>query len=176
MTIAVYPATFDPIHYGHIAIAQRAAAIFDEVIAAAYARPYKDLMFPIEQRLQLMRETFKDTSNIRVAAYHSLTVDFARAHGAKVIVRGLRVASDFELEFKMALMNRHLAPDVDVVCFITNSEYAHVSSSLLKEVALLGGNVDDLVPPHVAVAMHEKLRQIGIEASQQVKMVSLSND
>ena len=176
MTIAVYPATFDPIHYGHIDIAKRAASLFDRVITAACARPNKNVMFPIEERLELIRRSFADVSNIEVAAYDTLTVDFARTHGARVIIRGLRDVSDFELEFKQALMYRHLMPDVEVVNLITNSEYGYVSSSLLKEVAMLGGNVDKLVPPHVADAMREKLKLMGAEARQQVKMVALSND
>ena len=176
MTIAVYPATFDPIHNGHVDIAKRAAKIFDIVITAAYSRPNKNVLFPIEERLDLIREAFKGVPNIQVAAYDTLTVEFARAHGASVIIRGLRDVSDFELEFKQALMYRHLMPDVDVVNFITNSDYGYVSSSLLKEVAMLGGNIDELVPPHVAAALHEKLRQLGTEAHQQVKMVALSND
>ena len=176
MTLAVYPATFDPIHYGHIDIAKRAASLFDRVITAAFARPNKNVMFPIEERLELIRRSFADVSNIEVAAYDTLTVDFARTHGARVIIRGLRDVSDFELEFKQALMYRHLMPDVEVVNLITNSEYGYVSSSLLKEVAMLGGNVDKLVPPHVADAMREKLKLMGAEARQQVKMVALSND
>jgi pantetheine-phosphate adenylyltransferase len=176
MIIAVYPATFDPIHYGHIDIAKRAACLFDVVITAAFSRPNKNVLFPIEERLSLIRESFKNVPNIRVAAYDTLTVDFARIHGAKVIVRGLRDVSDFELEFKQAQMYRHLMPDVEVVNLITNSEYGYVSSSLLKEVALLGGDIEKLVPPHVAAAMLEKLKQMGTEARQQVKMVALSND
>jgi pantetheine-phosphate adenylyltransferase len=176
MTIAVYPATFDPIHYGHIDIAKRAASLFDRVITAAFSRPNKNVMFPIEERLELIRRSFAGVPNIEVAAYDTLTVDFARTHGARVIIRGLRDVSDFELEFKQALMYRHLMPDVEVVNLITNSEYGYVSSSLLKEVAMLGGNVDKLVPPHVAEAMREKLKLMGAEARQQVKMVALSND
>src|SRR5437764_4533575 len=176
MTIAVYPATFDPIHYGHIDIAKRAASLFDRVITAAFARPNKNVMFPIEERLELIRRSFAGVPNIEVAAYDTLTVDFARTHGARVIIRGLRDVSDFELEFKQALMYRHLMPDLEVISFITHSEYGYVSSSLLKEVAMLGGNVDKLVPPHVSAAMHEKLKQMGAEAREQVKMVALSND
>ncbi len=176
MTIAVYPATFDPIHNGHIDIAVRAARIFDVVIAAAYARPSKSLMFSVEERLEFLRESFKGMRNIQVASYDTLTVEFARVHNATVIIRGLRDVSDFELEFKQALMYRHLMPDVDVVNFITNSDYGYVSSSLLKEVALLGGNIDQLVPPHVAMAVKDKLRSMGMEARAEVKMVALSND
>ena len=176
MIKAVYPATFDPIHNGHVDIALRAARIFDEVIAAAYARPSKNVMFSVEERLELLRRSFHGIPKISVASYDSLTVEFARARGATVIIRGLRDVSDFELEFKQALMYRHLMPDVDVVNFITHSDYGYVSSSLLKEVAMLGGNVDQLVPPHVAAAMKEKLRSLDTEARQQVKMVALSND
>ncbi|MBI5877015.1 MAG: pantetheine-phosphate adenylyltransferase [Chloroflexi bacterium] len=176
MTIAVYPATFDPIHNGHIDIAVRAARIFDVVIAAAYARPSKNVMFSVAERLELLRQAFKGMRNIQVASYDTLTVDFARDRNATVIIRGLRDVSDFELEFKQALMYRHLMPDVDVVNFITNSDYGYVSSSLLKEVAMLGGNIDQLVPPHVAIAMRDKLRAMDVEARAQVKMVALSND
>jgi pantetheine-phosphate adenylyltransferase len=176
MIIAVYPATFDPIHYGHIDIAKRAARIFDLVITAAYARPNKNVLFPIDERLDLIHKAFKDIPNIEVAAYDTLTVDFARTRGARIIIRGLRDVSDFELEFKQALMYRHLMPDMEVISFITNSEYGYVSSSLLKEVAMLGGNVDKLVPPHVSLALREKLQQMSDEARQQVKMVALSND
>ena len=176
MTIAVYPATFDPIHNGHIDIAKRAASIFDEVIVAAYARPSKSLMFSIEERLALLRATFDDMPKIRVAAYDVLTSTFAHVNGAQVIIRGLRDVNDFELEFKQALMYRHLQPDLDVVNFITHSDYGYVSSSLLKEVAMLGGNVDQLVPSHVAVALRDKLQKLDAEARQQVKMVALSND
>jgi pantetheine-phosphate adenylyltransferase len=176
MTLAVYPATFDPIHNGHIDIALRAARIFEEVIVAAYARPNKNLMFSIDERIELVRETFKAVPNIRVTRFDGLTSDYARANGAKVIIRGLRDVNDFELEFKQALMYRHLKPDLEVVNLITNSDYIYVASSLLKEVAMLGGNVDKLVPTHVAIALREKLRQLGAEAQQQVKMVALSND
>lgn len=176
MIRAVYPATFDPIHNGHIDIATRAARIFDEVIAAAYARPSKNVMFSVEERLELLKQSFQGVPKVSVAAYDTLTVEFARSRGATVIIRGLRDVSDFELEFKQALMYRHLMPDVDVMMFITHSDYGYVSSSLLKEVALLGGRVDQLVPPHVAAAMKEKLRALGVAAHQQVKMVELSND
>ncbi|MES4787319.1 MAG: pantetheine-phosphate adenylyltransferase [Nitrospiraceae bacterium] len=176
MIIAVYPATFDPVHNGHIDIALRAARLFDEVIVAAYARPNKNLMFTIDERLALLQETFKGVPNIRVAAYNTLTSDFAHANNARVIIRGLRDVNDFELEFKQALMYRHLRPELEVVNLISDSDYTYVSSSLLKEVTMLDGNVDKLVPPHVAVALREKLRQLGAEAHQQVKMVALSND
>jgi pantetheine-phosphate adenylyltransferase len=176
MTIALYPATFDPIHNGHIDIARRAAQIFDEVIAAAYERPNKTLMFTAEERMALMRETFKHIPNIRVTTYDTLTVNFAQEIGAHVMVRGLRVVSDFETEMTQALMNRHLAPSVETVNLITGSDYAFVSSSLVKEVAMLGGDISRLVPPHVEIAVREKLEKMGMAARQHVKMVALSND
>ncbi len=176
MTVAVYPATFDPVHNGHMDIALRAARIFDAVIVSVYARPSKSLMFSIDERLLLLREAFKDSPRIRVAAYDTLTSDFAHANDAQVIIRGLRDVNDFELEFKQALMYRHLRPDLEVVNLISDSNYTYVSSSLLKEVAMLGGDIDRLVPPHVARALYMKLKQMGIEAEQKVKMVALSND
>ena len=176
MIRAVYPATFDPVHNGHIDIALRAARIFDEVIAAAYARPSKNLLFSVEERLEFLRLSFGGVPNISVASYDTLTVEFARSRGATVIIRGLRDVSDFVLEFKQALMYRHLMPDVDVVNFITHSDYGYVSSSLLKEVAMLGGNIDQLVPPHVAASMKAKMRALGVEERQHVQMIALSND
>ena len=176
MTIAVYPATFDPVHNGHIDIAMRAARIFDQVIVAVFARPSKSLMFSVDERVWLLQETFKGAGNVRVAAYSTLTSDFAHVNGAQVIIRGLRDVNDFELEFKQALMYRHLRPELEVVNLISDSDYTYVSSSLLKEVAMLGGDVDRLVPPHVARALYAKLKQMGIEAEQKVKMVALSND
>ncbi|MFQ6015548.1 MAG: pantetheine-phosphate adenylyltransferase [Anaerolineae bacterium] len=175
MTIALYPATFDPIHNGHIDIAARAATLFDHVIVAAYARPYKNLFFTLEERLELMRETFKDVPNISIDSYNILTVDYARQKGAQVIVRGLRVISDFELEFKMALMNRKLAPDIEFVCLMTNIEYSYLSSSLLKEVAMLGADLSGLVPPHVAQALRSKFETLGEEINSRVEIVSLGD-
>jgi pantetheine-phosphate adenylyltransferase len=115
MTIAIYPATFDPITNGHIDIAERAAAIFDQLIAAVYARPLKSLLFSTEERLAMTRQALKHLSNVSVESYDCLTVDFACQRGAQVMVRGLRVLSDFEWELQLALTNRKLAPDIDTV-------------------------------------------------------------
>lgn len=173
MTIAVYPGSFDPIHYGHIDIAKRAAKIFDTLIWAAYDRPLKNLMFTTEERIALMREAAKDIPNIQVVPYHGLTVEFARTLGASVMVRGLRVTYDFEMEYQTALTNRELAGDIDTICLMTSLKYAFVSSSTLKEVAFLGGPIDSIVPPFVQVALKKRLAQLGEDHDEKVKLVSL---
>jgi pantetheine-phosphate adenylyltransferase len=175
MTIAVYPGTFDPITNGHVDIATRAAAIFDELIVAVYARPSKDLLFATEERIAMVEETFRGVPNIIVEAYDQLTVDFVRGRGAQVIVRGLRVVSDFELEFQMALMNRKLAPDLDVVCLITSLEHSFLGSGIVKEVAVLGGDVEPFVPSHVVDALQAKLAKLGGASNDKVPIVSLGD-
>ena len=120
MALAVYPGTFDPVHYGHVDIAVRAATTFDHLFVAVYGRPLKNLLFSTEERLALMREALKEHDNITVDTYDGLTVDYVRQKGAKVIVRGLRVTYDFELEYQMALTNKKLAPDLETVCLVTN--------------------------------------------------------
>ncbi len=157
MSIAVYPGTFDPIHYGHIDIAKRAAHIFDRVVVGIYDRPQKNLVFPIEDRLSMVRSALQGISNIQVDRYNILTVDFARKYGACVIVRGLRVISDFEMEYQMALMNRRLAPDIDVICLMTSVDHAFVSSSIIKEIALAGGDIHQFVPAEVAESLRVRL-------------------
>jgi pantetheine-phosphate adenylyltransferase len=156
MTTAVYPASFDPPHYGHLDIIRRAADIFDEVIVGVYDRPLKNLLFDVDERLALVRAAVADLPRVRVTSYSGLTVDFAREVGAKVIVRGLRVVSDFELEWRMALTNKQLAPDLEMICLMTSREYSFLSSSTVREVALLNGDVSGLVPPHIARALAAK--------------------
>ena len=156
MTIAFYPASFDPIHYGHIDIAKRSALIFDRVIVGVYDRPLKSLLFNIDERLQLVEQALRDLPNIEVARYSGLTVDYARQVGAQVIVRGLRVVSDFELEWHMALTNKRLAPEIEVVCLMTSQDFAFLSSSTVREVALLGGDVSSMAPAFVVEALHRK--------------------
>ena len=175
MTIAVYPGTFDPITNGHVDIATRAAAIFDELIVAVYARPSKDLLFSTDERIAMVEETFRDVPNITVEAYDQLTVNYVRERGAQVIVRGLRVVSDFELEFQMALMNRKLAPDLDVVCLITSLEHSFLGSGIVKEVAVLGGDVKPFVPSHVAEALQTKFARLGGASNDKVPIVSLGD-
>ncbi|HEC34247.1 MAG TPA: pantetheine-phosphate adenylyltransferase [Chloroflexi bacterium] len=160
MRHAMYPGTFDPIHLGHVDIVSRSAAIFDELTVAVYDRPDKNLLFSTEERVALARQALKDLSNVRVMPYGGLSVDFARQVGAQVIVRGLRVISDFEWEYQMALTNRQLAPEIEFVCLMTRQEYAFLSSSILKEVALLGGDVTQMAPPNVIAVLEEKRREL----------------
>lgn len=157
MIIAMYPGSFDPLTRGHLDITRRAAAIFDKVVMGVYDRPHKQLMFSAEERVAQAREATADIANVEVQAYTTLTVEFARVIGARVIVRGLRMSPDFEREFEMALMNRMLAPDLDLVCFMASVEYQFLSSSLLKEVAQLKGNLENMVPDNVAAALKKKL-------------------
>ena len=173
MTIAIYPATFDPITNGHIDIAARAAAIFDELIAAVYARPLKSLLFSTEERLAMTRQALKHLPNVSIKSYDCLTVDFARQEGAQVVVRGLRVLSDFEWEFQLALTNRKLAPDIDTVCLMASQDYSFLSSSVVKEVAMAGGCVDNMVSAHVVSALKRKFEGPGEEGNDKVQIVSL---
>ncbi len=161
MVRAVFPGTFDPIHYGHIDIALRAARLFDEVIVAVYDRPNKNLLFTPEERLGLVRQTFQGEPGIQVTGYGNLTVKFCQEIGAKVIVRGLRVFSDFEHEFRMALANHRLAPEIEVAALITSEEHTFLSSSTVREIASLGGDVSSMVPPHVSEALRRRIQELG---------------
>ncbi len=156
MCRAIYPGTFDPIHLGHVDIALRSAAIFDDLIVAIYDRPSKSLLFTTEQRVALANTALAGIPNIQVMAYSGLTADFASQVNARVIVRGLRVISDFEWEYQMALTNHQLAPEIEFVCLMTRQEHAFLSSSILKEVAMLGGDVTRMAPPNVVAALEEK--------------------
>jgi pantetheine-phosphate adenylyltransferase len=161
MIRALFPATFDPIHFGHIDIARRASRLFDELIVAVYDRPLKNLLFPPETRIRLVQETFKDEPKIQVTGYSGLTVEYCHAIGAQVIVRGLRVFSDFEYEFRMALANHRLAPDIEVVALITAEEHTFLSSTTVREIASLGGDVSSMVPPHVQQALEARFQELG---------------
>ena len=156
MAKAVYPGSFDPVHNGHVDIVTRASSLFDELVVGVYDAPPKSLMFTTEERLGFFREAAADLPNVRVMPFTGLTPVFARDVGAEFVVRGLRAGSDFETEFEMALMWRNLAADVDVVCMMSALAYLFVYSSRIKEVFALGGNVDNLVPPHVAAALRRK--------------------
>jgi pantetheine-phosphate adenylyltransferase len=156
MVRAVYPGSFDPIHFGHIDIARRAARLFDELVVAVYDRPIKNLLFSPEERIAQVTEAFKNDGNIRVVGYRTLTVSFCRAIDAQVIVRGLRVFSDFELEFRMALANKHLDPGIEVVALITNQKYTFLSSSTVREIASLGGDISGMVPRAIVRAVAKK--------------------
>ena len=173
MSTAVFPGTFDPITNGHIDIAQRAAALFDHLVVAVYAHPIKTLLFTPDERLKLAQEAFEGWPNVTVETYDGLTVDMARKKGAKAIIRGLRVVGDFEFEFQMALMNRTLAPEVESVCLLTTKEYYFLSSSIVKEVAKLNGNISGLVPPHVVTALDKKIEELGEEAGDRIKIITM---
>lgn len=160
MIRALFPATFDPIHNGHIDIATRAVKLFDEVIVAVYEMPEKALLLPTETRLELVREALKNERKIKVVTYKGLTVDFCHKVNAQVIVRGLRVLSDFEYEFRMALANRQLAPDLETVSLITSKEHSFLSSTTVREVASLGGDVSGMVPAHVKIALDQRFAEI----------------
>ena len=156
MVTAIYPGTFDPVTLGHVDIAERGAALFEKLIVAVYATPSKDLLFTTEERVKLFQRAVQHLPNVEVREFQGLVVRFAEDVGASVIVRGLRSGSDFEYEFEMAFMNRRLAPTVDMVSFMTSQDYMFISSSLLKEVARLSGDVTGMVPPHVAEAVYAK--------------------
>ena len=173
MPTAIYPGTFDPVHNGHIDIAARAARLFDHLTLAIYARPMKNLLFTTEERKTMLERSLAQVPNVSVATYNQLTVDYAQEIGAEVVVRGLRVISDFELEFQMALTNKKLAPKIEFVCLMTSQEYAFLSASTVKEIVMLGGCVKGMVPAHVADAMRAKLGTPESLDAGRVRLVSL---
>ena len=163
MTVAVYPGSFDPVTCGHLDIVRRAVGLFDRLVVAVLVNPRKSPLLTVEERVALVRRSVDETlgpdaSRIAVEAFDGLTVEFCRARGATSIVRGLRVISDFETELQLAHNNRRLAPDVDTVFFMTALEHSYISSSLVKEIALFGGNVDAMVPPAVAARLATAFR------------------
>ena len=161
MVRALFPGTFDPIHRGHIDIAERASRIFDEVVMAVYDKPLKSLLFSPEERIALVTESFKENPKIMVTGYSGLTVEFARQVDAQVIVRGLRVFSDFEFEFRMGLANQRLASDIETVAFITAEEHTFLSATTVKEIAMLNGDVSSMVPANVNMALKNKVMSLG---------------
>lgn len=146
---AVYPGTFDPITNGHQDLVRRAASIFERVIVAIAANPNKAPMFPLEVRVDMARRVLSDLPNVEVVGYAGLTVDFARKQGARVIVRGLRAVSDFEFEFQLANMSRHLERDIETVFLTPQEQFTFISSTLVREIAVLGGDVSEFVHPIV---------------------------
>lgn len=164
MTIAVYPASFDPITNGHLDVAQRAARLFDQVILAAADRPNKKLLFTTDERMEMMRIAVAHLPNVRVDSFKTLVVEYAERVGATVLVRGLRASTDFEHEFQMAHINHRLSPLIDTVCLMADQQYTFLSSSAVREIAAYGGDVTAFVPPHVAAALtrvfahHEEAR------------------
>jgi pantetheine-phosphate adenylyltransferase len=168
MVRALYPGTFDPIHNGHIDIAARAARLFDELVIGIYDSPPKSLTFDTQTRLTLARESLSHIPNLRVEPYRGLTVAYAKEIGATVMVRGLRAISDFEFEFQMALTNKKLAPEVEFISLMTSLRFAYLSSSILKEVAMLGGDVDGLAPEPVKQALRARFAELGPDGAGSV--------
>jgi pantetheine-phosphate adenylyltransferase len=160
MVRALFPGTFDPIHFGHINIAERAARLFDELIIAVYDKPLKSLLFPPEERISLVKDTYQGHPKIKVIGYSGLTVQLCQKINAQVVVRGLRVFSDFEFEFRMALANHRLAPDIESIALITDEEHTFLSSTTVREIAMLGGDVSSMVPANVMKALMQRVSQL----------------
>ena len=156
MTIAIYPGSFDPITNGHIDLAARASKLFEQLYIGIFATPDKNLTFTVDERVELARKAVEHLANVEVKSYTGLTTDFAREMNAGVMVRGLRIRDDFEREFDFAMMNKRLHPGLELVCFMASHEYQFLSSSLMKEVASLGGDIHSLVPKHVVAALKDK--------------------
>jgi len=156
--IAMYPGTFDPITNGHHDLVRRAASIFDRVFVAIAANPNKSAMFPLEARVELARRVLHDLPNVEVVGYAELTVEFVRKHGVSVVIRGLRAVSDFEFEFQLANMNRHLAREIETVFLTPQEQFTFISSTLVREIAVLGGNVAEFVHPIVEAELKKHRR------------------
>jgi pantetheine-phosphate adenylyltransferase len=155
---ALYPGTFDPITNGHKDLVRRAAGIFDHVLVAIAVNPGKTPMFTLEERIDMARRVLADIPDVEVAGYNGLTVDFMRQHDLKVVVRGLRAVSDFEFEFQLANMQRHLLKDMETVFLTPQEQFAFISSTLIREIAVFGGNVSEFVDPLVATELRRKKR------------------
>jgi pantetheine-phosphate adenylyltransferase len=160
MVRAVYPGSFDPIHNGHIDITKRAARIFDEVIVGVYDLPKKRLLFSVDERAALAQQALAGIVNVKVAKFSGFTVDYAREAGALVLVRGLRVFSDFEFEFRMGLANKRLAPEIETVAIMTDEQHVAISSTTIREIAELGGDVSTMVPSFVAQALAQRYAEL----------------
>ncbi len=172
MVRAVFPGTFDPLHNGHIDIARRAVRIFDELIIAVYDKPPKSLLLSPEERLELVRQTFSDDDQVHSSVFSGLIVNYCKEVDAQVIVRGLRVFSDFEHEFRMALANHRLEPDIEVIALITSEEHSFLTGSTVKEIASLGGDISSLVPEHVAAMLDKRFKELGDDGPNMVQMTS----
>ena len=172
MVKAIFPGTFDPVHFGHIDIAKRAERLFDELVIAVYDKPLKSLLFSPEKRIELVKMSFNHSPKINVMGYSGLTVEFCHAINAQVIVRGLRVFSDFEYEFRMALANHRLAPDIELMALITAEEHTFLSSTTVREIVSLGGDVISMVPPHVEKALMTRFAELE-EGSDLIATTSL---
>ncbi len=155
--LAIFPASFDPITKGHLDIVTRSLRVFDELLVAVAVNVAKRETFSLEERIEMIEASVAGFERVRITSFDGLTVDFAQKVGASVIIRGVRAMSDFEYEFEMALMNKHLCPDLETVFMMPSQEYLYVSSSRLKELARFGRDVDEFVPTHVAKKLRERL-------------------
>ena len=155
--LALFPASFDPVTNGHLDLIERAHAVFDELVVAVARNVAKQGTFSVEERIEMLQSAVNHLQGIRITAFDGLLVDYARHIGAHVLLRGLRAVSDFEYEFEMALMNRHLYPEIETLFMMTSQKYFYVSSSRLKELVRFGANVAEFVPPAVALKLKEKL-------------------
>ena len=157
MTVsAMYPGTFDPITLGHEDLVRRACRLFDKVVVAVAANPGKEPMFSLEERVDLARAVLSEISNVEVCGYDGLTVDFARDNNLQVILRGLRAISDFEYEFQLANMNRHLTDEVETAFLTPTETYTYISASLVREICSMGGDISEFVSPKVSIALMER--------------------
>jgi len=156
----MYPGTFDPVTNGHLNLVRRAAKLFDRVVVAVAASPNKTPMFSLDERIGMARAALADAPNITVDGYTGLTVDYVRQHGLHVIIRGLRAVSDFEFEFQLATMNRHLQPEIESVFLTPAEEYTFVSSTFVREIGILGGDIRAFVPEVVAAALARKRAEL----------------
>lgn len=170
---AVFPGTFDPIHNGHLDIGLRAARLFNELIIAVYDSPPKKTLFSPKERLEMVKTAFRKEKNVDCQMFGGLIVNYCREVNSQVIVRGLRVFSDFEHEFRMALANHRLAPEIDVVALITSEEHSFLTGSTVREIASLGGDVSSMVPKHVLGALADRFGELGDETQDVVRMTYL---
>lgn len=168
---ALYPGTFDPVHYGHLDLMTRASRLFDELVIGVYdhKKPTKSIVFSIEERIAMIEQSL-GLPNVKAMPYSGLTVDFCRQIGAKTIVRGLRVFSDFEFEFRLALANQRMAPEIENISLMTKEEHTFLSGSIVREIASLGGNISSMVPPHVEVALKARFAEEGEQFSRPVPL------
>lgn len=166
MTVAVYPGSFDPVTNGHIDILERTSRIFDSIVVAVVHNVTKQALFTLEERVELIKESTKQLDNIEVECFNGLLADFIKDREATVIIRGLRSMTDFEYESQMSMMNKKLFPEIDTIFIVSDSQYTFVSSSGIKEAAMLGGDVSSMVPSVVENGLREKLSQLKKRSGQ----------